>query len=98
MSVVLSVLYILLWLFIGLLWVRFVISWVLVFAPRWTPGGPVLIGLEGVYTVTDPPIKTLRRVVPTLQIGQFRIDLSFLLVMVIAWLLLSVVGSLMRSV
>ena len=77
-----------LWFFIAMLWVRFVIDWVQVFARAWTPGGVLLVGLEIVYSVTDPPIKALRKVIPPLRIGNFALDLSFLLVMVIAYLLL----------
>jgi len=77
--------------FIGFLWIRFVVDWVQVFARQWEPRGPLLVALEGVYTVTDPPIVALRRVVPPLRIGSVALDLSFLLVMVGAWLLLSVV-------
>jgi YggT family protein len=77
-----------LWGFIALLWVRFVVDWVQVFARSWSPRGALLVGLEFVYSVTDPPIKALRKVVPPLRIGNFALDLSFLLVMVIAYVLL----------
>ena len=84
-------LYYILFLFIALLWIRFIVDWVQVFARRWEPHGPLLVALEGVYTATDPPIVALRRVVPPLRIGSVALDLSFLLVMVAAWLLLNVV-------
>jgi YggT family protein len=77
-----------LWFFIAMLWVRFVVDWVQVFARSWSPRGVLLVGLEVVYSVTDPPIKALRKVIPPLRIGNFALDLSFLLVMVIAYLLL----------
>ena len=77
-----------LWFFIAMLWVRFVVDWVQVFARAWSPRGALLVGLEVVYSVTDPPIKALRKVIPPLRIGNFALDLSFLLVMVIAYLLL----------
>jgi YggT family protein len=86
-------LYIILLVFIGLLWIRFIVDWVQVFARRWEPKGPLLVALEGVYSATDPPIVALRRVVPPLRIGQVALDLSFLLVMVGAWLLLNVVAT-----
>ncbi len=86
-----QILYVILLVFIALLWVRFVVDWVQVFARRWEPRGPLLVALEGVYSATDPPIVALRRVVPPLRIGQVALDLSFLLVMVTAFLLLSVV-------
>jgi YggT family protein len=77
-----------LWTFIALLWVRFVVDWVQVFARSWSPHGALLVGLEVVYSITDPPIKALRKVVPPLRIGNFALDLSFLLVMVAAYVLL----------
>ncbi|MBC2933542.1 YggT family protein [Nocardioides sp. zg-1228] len=86
-----SILVAILYVFIGLLWIRFIVDWVQVFARRWEPHGPLLVALEGVYSATDPPIMALRRVIPPLRIGQVALDLSFLLVMVAAWLLLSVV-------
>ena len=79
-----------LWVFIALLWVRFVVDWVQVFARSWSPSGVLLVILEFVYSVTDPPIKALRRVVPPLRIGNFSLDLSFLLVMISAYVLLAV--------
>lgn len=77
-----------LWVFIAFLWVRFVVDWVQVFARSWSPTGVLLVILEFVYSVTDPPIKALRRVVPPLRIGNFSLDLSFLLVMISAYVLL----------
>ena len=84
-----QVLYVILLLFIALLWVRFVVDWVQVFARRSEPRGPLLVALEGVYSATDPPIVALRRVVPPLRIGNISLDLSFLIVMVLAYVLLS---------
>ena len=81
----------LLWAFIALLWVRFIVDWVQVFARSWTPSGPLLVVLEIVYSVTDPPIKALRRVIPPLRLGSIAIDLSFIIVLVAAYLLLNVV-------
>jgi YggT family protein len=80
----------LLWFFIVLMWVRFVVGWVQYFARSWVPHGPVLVMVELVYTVTDPPIKALRRIIPPLRLGTFMLDLSFFLVMIIAYLLLQV--------
>jgi YggT family protein len=89
-------LYIILFVFIALLWVRFIVDWVQVFARQWEPRGPLLVALEGVYSATDPPIVALRRVIPPLRIGSVALDLSFLLVMVAAWLLLNVVATIFQ--
>ncbi|CAA9383561.1 MAG: Cell division integral membrane protein, YggT and half-length relatives [uncultured Nocardioides sp.] len=93
MSVVGQVLYGALLVFIALLWIRFIVDWVQVFARRWEPRGILLVLLEGVYTATDPPIMALRRVIPPLRIGSVALDLSFLIVMVSAYLLLSLVAT-----
>ena len=79
-----------LWAFIGLLWIRFIVDWVQVFARSWQPRGVLLVVLEVVYTITDPPIKALRRVIPPLRIGSFALDLSFILVMILAYVALAV--------
>jgi len=89
-------LYYILFFFIALLWIRFIVDWVQVFARQWEPKGPLLVALEGVYSATDPPIVALRRVIPPLRIGQVALDLSFLLVMVTAWLLLNVVRTIFQ--
>ncbi len=90
-----EVLYIILWAFIGLLRIRFIVDWVQVFARHWTPKGPLLVALEVVYTLTDPPIKALRRVIPPLRLGAIALDLSFLIVLLAAYILLRLVGGLL---
>lgn len=66
--------------FFVLLIARLVFDWIQVFARQWTPRGVVLVVAEAVYTVTDPPIKAVRRVVPPLRLGGIGIDLAFLIV------------------
>ena len=90
MEIVGSIIHVLLFIFIALLWIRFVVDWVQVFARSWSPRGVLLVILEVVYSVTDPPIKALRRVIPPLRIGNFALDLSFLIVLVAAYVLLRV--------
>jgi YggT family protein len=58
-----------LWMFMAVLFIRFIVDWVQVFARSWTPRGPLLVVLEGVYTVTDPPLRALRRIIPPLRFG-----------------------------
>jgi len=82
-----------LWCFIALLWVRFVVDWVQVFAKSWSPSGLLLVLLEFVYSATDPPIKALRRVIPPVRIGTIALDLSFIIVMISAYVLLYVVDT-----
>ena len=75
--------------FIVLLFVRLIVDWIQMFARSWVPRGPVLVILEGVYTTTDPPVKALRKVIPPLRLGGVAIDLSFIAVLLICYILLS---------
>jgi YggT family protein len=82
-----SIIDLILFLFLGLMLIRLVVDWVQVFARSWTPKGPVLVVLEIVYSITDPPIMFVRRFVPPLRIGSVALDTSFLIVLVVVYLL-----------
>ncbi|MGI8716703.1 MAG: YggT family protein [Lapillicoccus sp.] len=69
---------------------RLVIDWVQVLARDWRPHGAVLVVAEGVYTVTDPPLKALRKILPSINLGGLRIDLAFLVLMLVTSLLMNV--------
>ena len=75
--------------FIVLLFVRLVVDWIQMFARSWSPSGPALVILEGVYTVTDPPVKALRKVIPPLRLGGVALDLSFVALLLICYILLA---------
>ncbi|GAB19327.1 hypothetical protein GOEFS_081_00160 [Gordonia effusa NBRC 100432] len=63
---------------------RLVVELVRSFARDWRPKGVAVIFIEAVFTVTDPPIKLLRRLIPPLPLGPVRLDLSLMLVMIVA--------------
>jgi YggT family protein len=67
------------------------------FARSWVPKGPVLVVLEGVYTTTDPPVRALRKVLPPLRLGGVALDLSFLAVLLICYILRALNASLLLS-
>ena len=92
MAVVGSILLFVLQLFFWLMLIRLVFDWVQVFARSWSPKGPVLVVLEIVYSITDPPIMFIRRFVPPLRIGSVAIDTSFLIVLVMVFLLQELVA------
>jgi YggT family protein len=75
-------------LFLILLFIRFVFDWVQVFARNWSPTGVLLVMLEIVYSVTDPPINLVRRFVPPLRIGSIMLDLAFIIVLISVYVLL----------
>jgi YggT family protein len=82
------VLYVYLVLLIG----RLIISWIQAFSRSWRPRGVVLVLAEAVYTPTDPPLRFLRRYIPTVRLGSVALDLSFMLLFLVVLVLLQVVG------
>jgi YggT family protein len=55
---------------------RFVLDWVQLLARNWRPRGIVLVLCEGLYSLTDPPLRAVRGVIPPLRLGAVMIDLS----------------------
>lgn len=94
---VLQVVFVLIYLFVLTLFARFVMSWVLAYGRRWQPGRGAAAALESVWTVTDPPLKALRRVIPPLRIGSVSIDLAALVLLVMLFVLWAVVGNVIGS-
>ena len=70
---------------------RMIFSWVQVFARDWRPSGILLVIAEGIFTITDPPLKFLRRFIPTLRLGMVAMDLSFMVLFFVILILLEVV-------
>lgn len=83
MTIVVGVLSTLIWLYLLLLIARMIISLIVVFARDFQPTGVVVIIFETVLSLTDPPLKALRRVIPPLRIGQVSLDLAFLVLFII---------------
>ena len=88
MEIVGGIINLVLRIFLILLFARFVVDWVQVFARNWSPRGAVLVVLEVIYSVTDPPIKFIRRFVPPLRLGSIMLDTSFIIVLISCYLLL----------
>jgi len=82
-TIVGSTLALILWLFFVLLIARLVIDYIQMFARSWRPTGVLLVAAEVIYTITDPPLKALRRLIPPLRIGSITLDLSFLVLVVL---------------
>jgi len=86
--------YVALYVFFVAMWVRFVMDWIQVFSRSWRPRGPVLLLAEASYSVTDRPLRTIRRVIPPLRIGGAAIDLGWSLLMIATLIVMSIVGGL----
>ena len=70
---------------------RMIFSWVQAFARDWHPSGILLVIAESIFTITDPPLKLLRRFIPTLRLGMMALDLSFMVLFIVILILLEVV-------
>ena len=98
MALVLQVIYLMLFVFLYTLLARFIMSLVMSFGRRWKPGRGASVALEMVWSVTDPPLKALRRVIPPLRLGTVSIDLASLIVLVIVFVLMQyILPGLIRS-
>jgi YggT family protein len=95
--VVLEVASFVLLVFFILLIARLVFDYVMMFARSWRPSGVAAVGLEVVYSVTDPPLKALRRVIPPLRLGNFSIDLGFMVLLFVVYVLMSFVNAAIAS-
>ncbi|MDQ1710332.1 MAG: YggT family protein [Frankiaceae bacterium] len=68
--------------FLLLMFIRFIVDLVMAFSRDWRPSGILIVIFEVTYTITDPPLKALRRIIPTLRLGNFALDLSFLILFI----------------
>ena len=66
------------WLYLLVLTARAILSLVPLFIRDWQPRGVLLVVAEFIYTLTDPPLRRLRRIVPPVQLGGVQLDLAFL--------------------
>jgi YggT family protein len=67
--------------------VRMILSWIQVYAKSWSPSGILLVVAEGVYSATDPPLRFLRRYIPSIRLGSVALDLSFIVLFLVVYVL-----------
>jgi YggT family protein len=73
--------------YLVLLIARMILSWIQVYARSWSPTGILLVVAEGVYSATDPPLRFLRRYIPSVRLGSVALDLSFMLLFLVVYVL-----------
>ena len=76
-----------LWICLILLIARIVLDWVQMLARSWQPKGALLVLCEVIYSITDPPLRAIRRVLPPLRLGMVALDLSPLVLFVLIYIL-----------
>jgi len=91
--IILTVIDVLFTLYLLLLWARIALDLVRAFVHDWRPRGAMLIFAESVYTVTDPPVRFFRRVLPPMRVGPVALDFSIAVVMLAIILILAILGA-----
>ena len=86
-----TVLRIILRMYIFILWARFVLDWILVLNRSFQPKGAVAVLVDFAYTVTDPPIKMFRRVLPPIRLGQVSLELGWMMTLLSCLILLAII-------
>lgn len=92
MSDVLLILSILLRVFWFLLLARIIVEMVRSFSRNWNPSGFLVVVFEWIFTITDPPVKALRKVIPPARLGGVSLDLSVLVLFLILFVLQIMLG------
>ncbi len=69
-----------------LLIARVVVEFIRSFSRDWRPTGITVVILEIIMSLTDPPVKLLRRLIPQLTIGAVRFDLSIMVLLLVAFI------------
>ena len=90
MSAVREVLRFVVFLYFLVLIGRVVFDWIRIFARESRTRGGALLVAEPIYTLTEPPLRALRKVIPPLRLGGVSVDLSFMVLFFIVWILLAV--------
>ena len=57
---------------------RLVFEYIRMFARDWRPTGVILMLAEVIYSLTDPPLRLFRRLLPPIRFGSVAFDLSLI--------------------
>jgi YggT family protein len=82
MSLIGTILYWALQIYFYAMLARFIADLVVSVNRAWRPPGLLLPILDFAYTITDPPLKFVRKFVPPLRLGPVAIDLAWTIVLV----------------
>jgi YggT family protein len=74
---------------------RFVLDWVQLLARSWRPSGAVAALCEAIYSITDPPLRLVRGVIPPIRLGGAALDLSPMILLIGIFILQKIVAATM---
>jgi YggT family protein len=82
MGLIALVIYWLLQAFSFALIARFIVDLVLSLNRSWRPKGLVVVIVESIYTVTDPALKLIRKIVPAIRVGAIQLDFGWTILLI----------------
>ncbi|WP_194763434.1 MULTISPECIES: YggT family protein [unclassified Microbacterium] len=91
-SVIASIIHLMLLVYLLVLFARLILDYIPMFNREWRPKGAGLVAAEVVYTITDPPVRFFRRIIPPLRIGSISLDFGFSITILIVLILMNIVG------
>jgi YggT family protein len=96
LSLIRNVLYFALLLYFFVMWARFALDLARTFKPRWRPQGFGLVAAEFVYSLTDPPIRFFRRILPPIRMGALALDFGWSITMLCVIIAMTLVNLILR--
>ena len=70
---------------------RLIFDYIQMFSRTWRPKGPLVYLVEGIYTITDKPMKFVGRFLPPLRLGAVSLDMSFIVLFFVTQMLIGFV-------
>lgn len=89
-----TILYWALQLFVYAMFARFIVDFIMSVNRGWRPPAILMPVVDFAFTITDPPLKLVRRFVPPLRLGVVALDLAWTIVLIAALFLQRLVVSL----
>jgi YggT family protein len=94
MGILGTILYWALQLFVYAMFARFIVDFVMSINRGWRPPAILMPVVDFAFTITDPPLKLVRRFLPPLRLGVVALDLAWTIVLIAALFLQRLVVSL----
>lgn len=84
--------------YVFILILRVVLDWVQILARDWRPQGIILVLANLIYALTDPPVRFFGRLIPPLRIGGLALDMGFLVLFILLFVVQRVAVSIVFMV
>lgn len=84
--------------YVFILILRVVLDWVQILVRDWRPRGIILVLANLIYALTDPPVRFFGRLIPPLRIGGLALDMGFMVLFILLFVVQRVAVSIVFMV